>query len=133
LNFRVFLINFNKSLISNECAKLVYSLNNKPISTLNVFGTTYTDLNFTYDLIGDGQNEDGYVFIKSNNINDTYYTYFYETVNATINYKKNNDIWINSTRKKSIKNIRTSTNKNYLRYFFTTFQENKENRFRLIW
>ena len=30
-------------------------------------------------------------------------------------YKKNNDIWINSTRKKSIKNIRTSTNKNYLR------------------
>ncbi len=81
----------NKSLISNECAKLVYSLNNKPISTLNVFGTTYTDLNFTYDLIGDGQNEDGYAFIKSNNINDTYYTYFYETVNATINYKKNNE------------------------------------------
>ena len=81
----------NKSLISNECAKLVYSLKNKPISTLNDFGNTYTNLNFTYDLIGDGQKEDGYVFIKSNNINDTNYTYFFETINATINYKKNNE------------------------------------------
>ena len=81
----------NKSLISNECAKLVYSFKNKPISTLNDFGNTYTILNFTYDLIGDGQNEDGYVFIKSNNINDTNYTYFFETINATINYKKNNE------------------------------------------
>ena len=66
-------------------------MNNKPISTLNVFGNLYTDLNFTYDLIGEGQNEDGYIFIKSNNINDTNYTYFFETVNATINYKKNNE------------------------------------------
>ena len=81
----------NKSLIPNDCAKLVYSLNNKPISTLNVFGNLYTDLNFTYDLIGEGQNEDGYVFIKSKNINDTNYTYFFETVNATINYKKNKE------------------------------------------
>ena len=81
----------NKSLIPNDCEKLVYSLNNKPISTLNVFGNLYTDLNFTYDLIGEGQNEDGYIFIKSNNINDTNYTYFFETVNATINYKKNNE------------------------------------------
>ena len=81
----------NKSLIPNDCEKLVYSLNNKPISTLNVFGNLYTDLNFTYDLIGEGQNEDGYIFIKSNNINDTNYTYFFETINATINYKKNNE------------------------------------------
>lgn len=84
----------NESLVSGECEKLEYSLNNNPISTLNVFGGEYIDLNFTYDLSGDGSNEAGYAFIKTYNVNTTNYTFFYETVNVTINYKqneKNND------------------------------------------
>ena len=84
----------NESLISDECQKLEYSLNNSPISTLNVFGGEYVDLNFTYDLPGDGSNEEGYVFIKTYNVNSTNYTFFYKTVNVTINYKekeKNDD------------------------------------------
>ena len=84
----------NESLISDECQKLEYSLNNSPISTLNVFGGEYVDLNFIYDLPGDGSNEEGYVFIKTYNVNSTNYTFFYKTVNVTINYKekeKNDD------------------------------------------
>ena len=84
----------NESLISDECQKLEYSLNNSPISTLNVFGGEYVDLNFTYDLPGDGSNEEGYAFIKTYNVNSTNYTFFYKTVNVTINYKekeKNDD------------------------------------------
>ena len=80
----------NQSLISDECSKLEYSLNNEPISNLNVSGDSYyIDLNFTYNLSGDGENEDGFVFIKTKNINEINYTYFYEEVNLTINY--NND------------------------------------------
>ena len=80
----------NRSLISDECSKLVYSLNNKPISNLNALADSYyTDLNFTYNLSGDGQNENGFAFIKTKNINEINYTYFYEEVNLTINY--NND------------------------------------------
>ena len=79
----------NESLISGECKKLVYSLNNNPISTLNAFGSKYINLNFTYDLTGDGNNETGYTFIKTYNVNSTNYTFFYNTVNVTINYKKN--------------------------------------------
>ena len=79
----------NKSLISGECDKLEYSFKNKPISTLNVFGNYYTDLNFSYDLIADEEKDvNGYALIKSNNLNETIYTYFYYPVNTTINYKK---------------------------------------------
>ena len=78
----------NKSLISDECQKLEYSLNNSPISTLNVFGGEYIDLNFTYELPGDGSDETGYAFIKTYNVNETNYTFFYNTVNVTINYKQ---------------------------------------------
>ena len=78
----------NKSLISDECQKLEYSLNNSPISTLNVFGDEYIDLNFTYELPGDGSDEAGYAFIKTYNVNETNYTFFYNTVNVTINYKQ---------------------------------------------
>ena len=78
----------NKSLISDECQKLEYSLNNSPISTLNVFGGEYIDLNFTYELPGDGSDEAGYAFIKTYNVNETNYTFFYSTVNVTINYKQ---------------------------------------------
>jgi hypothetical protein len=78
----------NKSLISDECQKLEYSLNNSPISTLNVFGGEYIDLNFTYELPGDGSDEAGYAFIKTYNVNETNYTFFYKTVNVTINYKQ---------------------------------------------
>ena len=78
----------NKSLISDECQKLEYSLNNSPISTLNVFGGEYIDLNFTYELPGDGSDEAGYAFIKTYNVNETNYTFFYNTVNVTINYKQ---------------------------------------------
>jgi hypothetical protein len=83
----------NESLISDDCQKLDYSLNNSPISTLNVFGDKYLDLNFTYDLPGDGSNETGYAFIRTYNVNTTNYTFFYDTVNVTINYKQkeNND------------------------------------------
>ena len=80
----------NLTLISDECSKLVYSLNNKLISNLNALADSYyTDLNFTYNLNGDGQNENGFAFIKTKNINEINYTYFYEEVNLTINY--NND------------------------------------------
>lgn len=79
----------NKSLISGECDKLEYSLNNKPISTLNAFGNYYTDLKFNYNLIADEEKDvNGYALIKSNNVNETVYTYFYYSVNTTINYKK---------------------------------------------
>lgn len=84
----------NESLISSECQKLVYSLNNSPISTLNAFGGEYLDLNFTFDLSLNENNETGYVFIKTYNVNSTNYTFFYKTVNITINNKqkeKNDD------------------------------------------
>ena len=81
----------NESLILGECKKLEYSLNNKPISTLNAFAEDYIDLNFTYNLKGNGKNVNGSAFIKSNNVNNTNYTYFYETVKTTINYKDSND------------------------------------------
>lgn len=81
----------NESLISGECEKLEYSLNNKPISTLNAFGDNYIDLNFTYNLKGDGKNVNGSAFIKSNSVNSTNYTYFYKTVKTTINYKDSNN------------------------------------------
>lgn len=81
----------DKSLISDDCSKIDFSLNNKPISSLNSFGEMYTDLNFTYDLKGDGKNENGYVFIKSNYVDETLYTYFFRTVEATINYRNESD------------------------------------------
>ena len=77
----------NKTYINNECDKLVYSFNNKPISTLNITGRVFNDLNFTFDLISDDKtNFSGFVFLKSNYVNDTNYVYFYKTVNITNNY-----------------------------------------------
>ena len=79
----------NISLISSECQQLEYSLNNKPISTLNIFSNYYTDLKFGYDLIADKEKDvNGYALLKSNNVNETIYTYFYYPVNTTINYKE---------------------------------------------
>lgn len=82
----------NISLISNECEKLEYTFNHQPISTLNAFGDEYTDLNFKYNFKGEDIDESGYVFIKSNNINQTNYTYFFSHVNATVNFKDTNDM-----------------------------------------
>ena len=82
----------NKSLFSSECQQLEYSLNNKPISTLNIFGNYYTDLNFNYNLVDEEEkNVSGYALIKSNNVNETIYTYFYYPVNTTINYREEED------------------------------------------
>ena len=85
----------NKSLISNECAKLVYSLNNKPLSTVRAVGDTSVVLKFNYDLLEGIENEDGYetgyVFIKAKNLNDTNYTYFYSMIETNIACKSNDD------------------------------------------
>ena len=80
----------NLSLISNVCAKLEYSLLNEPLYKLNVFGNIYTDLNFTYNF---ENKEKGFIFIKSNNINKTTYTYFYKEVEFQLddNDEKNDD------------------------------------------
>ena len=42
------------------------------------------------DLISDckEKNVDGIAFIKSNNINETNYAYFYDSINLTVNYQK---------------------------------------------
>lgn len=78
----------NKSLISNECSKLEYTLHNEPISTLNVLGNDdYIDLNFSLNLPGERKNEEGFVFIKSKNVDEINYAYFYKEVNVTINYE----------------------------------------------
>ena len=79
----------NKTFIYSECEKLEYSFNHKPISTLNITGRNFNDLNFTFDLISDDKtNFSGYVFLKTNNVNETNFVYFYKNVNITNNYNK---------------------------------------------
>jgi hypothetical protein len=76
---------------TNICDKLEYTLNNTPISRLNISGINITDFNFTYDLKADTEkNVDGNAFIKSNNINETNYAYFYDSINLTVNYQETN-------------------------------------------
>lgn len=77
---------FEKDKSENECQKLIYTLNNNPISTINAFGEQFTELRFNLSEKWDKGN--GYVFIKSNNVNETNYTYFYEILG--IEGKKSN-------------------------------------------
>lgn len=76
----------NESLIENNCDKLEYTLKNEAISSVKALGKEFNQLKFEYDIDGDGEEEEGFVFIKTNNVNETYYTYFYDEVNTTIRY-----------------------------------------------
>ena len=73
--------------LTNDCEKLEFSLNNKSISTLNITGGNFSELNFTFDLVIDeNKNFSYYAFLKSNYVNETNDVYFYKTVNITNNY-----------------------------------------------
>ena len=68
----------NKSSIEKECQMLKYTLDNKPVSSVNVFAKEFADVKFKLE--GKWFGEKGYVFIKNNNMNETNYTYFYDIV-----------------------------------------------------
>ena len=108
LNFNITTIEYNTSIdyelfygekkklaSNNTCELLVYSLNNKPLSTVRAVGDTSVVLKFNYDLLEGIENEDGYetgyVFIKAKNLNDTNYTYFYSMIETNIACKSNDD------------------------------------------
>ena len=68
----------DKSPIENECQMLKYTLDNKPVSSVNVFAKEFAEVKFKLE--GKWFGENGYVFIKNNNMNETNYTYFYDIV-----------------------------------------------------
>ena len=67
---------FEKDKSENNCQMLIHTLKNKPISSLNAYGDQFTELLF--NLTEKWNNGNGYVFVKSNNVDETNYTYFYE-------------------------------------------------------
>ena len=83
---------FSKENILNETFnKLEYSFNHEPISTITIFGNEKVTLKFTYNFTSnEDKTENGYAFVKANNINETNYIYFYGVVNASIHYNSNN-------------------------------------------
>ena len=93
IDYELFFGEKKKLVSNNTCELLVYSLNNKPLSTVKAVGDTSVALKFKYDLLEGIENEDGYetvnVFIKSKNLNDTNYTYFYSMIETKIACKSN--------------------------------------------
>ena len=65
------------NIYNDICQKVVFILNNEPISTVDYLGIDNFDLKFE-----NIQFKTGYYLIKGNNVNDISFYYFYERINV---------------------------------------------------